>query len=279
VVLSHYFLDLYNSALADSNNLPKFSPSAIIGRHMELLLGESTIHPVDENVPPDQRKTRMVKAYIAGLTTNPDLLGLLAPLEVVEAFNEWYGVPDKKYRALHVEVESNEAVENIKPALAGLGLAMRDRMAPWRKALVMVRLVGVAFVALGILVFALALAYLASAITWMLSERHRELALFRALGASPRQIMSLLATEIGVTASVGIGLGLGVAMGGLGYVNMVYLAWRGERVFLPETLFAVPWWWVAILGLFCWLVAMILSLSQVAFSQRIAIATALTKGD
>ncbi len=271
-VLSHYFLDLYNIALAESNNLPKFSPAAIIGRHIDLKLGESTLHPPDET-----HRTRIVRSHIAGLTRNPDLLGLLVPLEVVESFNEWYGITDKRYRVLHVELESAEAVEDLKPALAKLSLEMRDRMAPWRKALVVVRLVGIAFAALGVLVFALALAYLGSVITWMLSERRRELALFRALGASPRQVMMLLATEIAAVSVLGITLGLSVAVIMLHYGNRTYLAWRAERAFLPEALFAVPWWWILLLGVACWTAAMALSLSQVVVSTRMPISGALTK--
>jgi len=271
-VLSYYFLDLYNIALAESNNLPKFSPSAIIGKHIDLILGESTLQPADET-----RRTQVVPSVIAGLTRNPDLLGLLVPLDAVEAFNTWYGITDKRYRQLHVELASSEAVEAVKPALDKLGLEMQDRMAPWRKALTVVRLVAAAFVGLGVLVFALALAYLASTITWMLSERRRELALFRALGASPRQVLTLLATEVGVISLLGIGLGIGAAAAGLCAANRVYLGWRGDRVFLPESLFAVPWWWMALLGLSCWALAMVLSLSQVLASTRTPISNALTK--
>ncbi len=278
-VLSHYFLELYNTALAESNNLPKFSPDAIIGRDMELKLGESTIYPVAEEGPEPDRKLKTVPAEIVGLTRNPDLLGLLAPLETVESWNEWYGLEDMVYRALHVQMESAEAVENIKPHLADLGLTVHDRMAPWRKALVVVRLVGIAFVGLGVLVFGLALAYLASAITWMLAERHRELALFRALGASPRQVMLLLAVEIGATSFLGIASGLGIGVAALAYANQEYLAWRGPRTFLPEVLFAIPWWWIVTLGLGCWLAALCLSMSQVAASTNVSISTALSKNE
>ncbi|HOZ45569.1 MAG TPA: FtsX-like permease family protein [Candidatus Hydrogenedentes bacterium] len=272
VVLSYYFLDLYNVALAESNKLPKFSPSAIIGRHITLKLNESTIHP-----PGPETVTKAVPSQIVALTRNPDLLGLLAPLDVVESFNEWAGLTDKVYRALHVELESAEAVEDLGPYLDDLGLEMRDRMATWRKALVVVRLVAAALVALGVLVFVLALAYLASAITWMLSERRRELALFRALGASPGQVILLLASEIGLISVTGIALGLGTALAALYFVNSAYLSWRAERAFLPETLFSLPWWWVLIMALGCWGVAMGLSLSQIIRTRRDSISTTLTK--
>lgn len=274
-VLSYYFLDLYNVTLAESGNLPKFSPSAILGQRLDLTLGQSTLQ-MSQNL---SLRTKVVPAYVKGLTRNPDLLGLLVPLEAVESFNEWYGIQDKRYRALHVEIESAEAVENLRPHLEPLGLELYDPMAPWRKALIVVGLVAVAFVALGMLVFALALAYVASTITWMLSERRRELALFRALGAAPRQVMTLLATEVGAISALGIGLGLTVAIAALDIANRTYLNWRGERAFLPDTLFTVPWWWILLLGLACWGLAMGLSLTQVIATTRIPISTALAKNE
>lgn len=273
-VFSNYFLDLYNIALAESNHLPQLTPAAVVGRHLDLILGESTLQE-----PDPARQTKVVPARLVGLTRNPDLLGLLLPLEAVEAFNAWYGIPDKRYRQLHVELASSDAAEALLPGIDRLGLQMLDRMAAWRKALTVVHLVAAAFVGLGILVFALALAYLASTITWMLSERRRELALFRALGASPRQVVALLVSEAGAISFLGIALGLVLAIAGLGCGNEVYAQWRAERAFLPETLFAAPWWWTALLGLGCWTLAMMLSLAQVLANTGRPISTALSKNE
>lgn len=273
-VLSYYFLDLYNVMLAETNNLPKFSASAIVGQRLDLILGESTLQMNEETRP---ERTMEVPSYVRGLTRNPNLLGLLVPIEAIEAFNAWYGVTDKRYKALHVEMASAQDIENLKPYLEPLKLELYDPMAAWRKALIVVGLVAVAFVALGVLVFALALAYLTSTITWMLSERRRELALFRALGATPHQIMLLIASEVGAISVLGISIGLAAAGTALGTANHLYVVWRGEREFLPPDLFALPWWWLLALGLGCWGIAMGLSLSQVVVSTRVSISGALSK--
>jgi len=274
-VLSYYFLDLYNSALAVANNLPKFSPDALIGRELTLALGVSSVHQEGKDgwMVPD----REVTARIMSLTTNPDLLGLMVPLDVVESLNAWYGIEDKVYRALHVEMASAEAIEDIKPTIAAMSLQIRDRMAPWRKALVLVRLVGVAFIGLGVLVFALALAYLGSTFTWMLAERRQELALFQALGASPMQAMLIVAVEIGIVSVLGVAFGVGLAAGALEVVNAAYLDWRASRAFLPETLFAVPWWWLVLLATGCWALAVALGLRRVTHSMQVPISEALTR--
>ena len=272
-VLSYYFLDLYNMGLAEGNGLPKFSASAIVGKHITLLLGESTI---TEN---KGSKTLNLRSQIVGLTRDPDLLGLILPLNAVEAMNAWDGIADKQYRALHVELTSPQAVEAIQKELPKLGLEMRDRMAPWRRALAFVWLIGIGFVMLGLLVFILAIAYMASAVTWMLAERRRDLAIFRALGATSRQVAALVATEIALTCLIGIGLGLSIAVGLTLTGNHYYHVWRADRAFLPDNLFAVPWRYIIFLGIGCWLAAMLLCLGRVIIGTRTPIAGVLGKGE
>lgn len=260
-VLASYFLDLYNTALAESNQLPKLSPSAVIGRRFRLRLGESSLRSASGESA--NSRVAEVNCRIVGLSRDPNLLGLLIPLETVEAFNEWYGIRDKKYRALHVELESPEALDALKELLPALGLELADPMAAWRRVMVFVRLIGWGFVAFGMLVFLLSLAYLASSVNWILAGRRRERGIFQALGATAGRVAGLLSVEIGLVSALGIALGLGVTSGLLAWANHWYSAWRLERPFLPETLFSMPWSGIALLGAGCWALAILLS------SQRI----------
>ncbi|MBN1867972.1 ABC transporter permease [Candidatus Sumerlaeota bacterium] len=279
-ILSAYFLDLYNTALAESNHLPKLSPAAVVGRDFTLILGESTVHPLKEE--PDSAADsapglRLEPCRIAGLSRNPDLLGLLIPLAAVETFNRWYGYGDRLYRAIHAEVDSPQALEAIREDLDKLGLAVFDRMGPWRKVLVGVEIGAAAFVSLGALVFGLAIAYMLSSLTLLLSERGREIALFQALGATRRQVALLLVSEIAVTAALGVVVGLGAAVGIAAAIEHGYQVWRETRAFLPETLFAVSWVWIAALGLACWLAAVGTAWARVRIGVRRPVATELSK--
>lgn len=273
-ILSEYFLDLYNMSLAESNNLPKFSPSAVIGRDFTMILGESSLHSQNPSstatlgTSSGAGRLMGVPARIAGLTNNPDLLGLILPLDAVEQFNAWYGIPDKAYRALHVELESPESVERLKEALPTLGLEMKDRQGTWRRVLQIVWLAGGGFIVLGGLVFALSLAYMASTLTSMLAQRRRELAVFGALGAAPRQLMVLLMGEIALTSFLGITIGLGGAAGGLAAADHWYRAWRSYRTFLPENIFSFPYLWIFGLGMACWLIALFLAWLRVTLIVR-----------
>ena len=278
-ILSAYFLDLYNTALAESNNLPKFTPAAIVGRDFNLILGESTLRNVDSqtNVNGANPGVRAVPCRIAGLSRNPDLLGLLIPLAAVEGFNALYGHEERLYRALHAEIESPEALDAIQKDLERLGLTVQDRMGPWRRILLGIEIGSAAFMFLGALVFILAIAYMLSSLALLLSERGRDIALFQALGATPHQITVLLLSEIALTAAIGIGFGLAISAAAATGAGHWYTAWRASHASLPETLFAIPWTWIALLGLGCWLIVLVAALGRIAIAVRRPIFAPLAK--
>lgn len=269
-VLSQYFLDLYNMSYAESNSLPKLTPFAVVGRNFNLILGESTIMSRNMGQMP-----REVPCRIVGLSRNPDLLGLAFPLEAVEDLNRQYGLKNKKYRTLHVELESPEAVDAIRDNLKALGLKVLDRNTHWKRLSVIVRLVGFGFVGLGGLVFVLALAYMTSSVNGMLSRRRREMAVLRAVGASSAQVALLLAVEIALAGGLGVGAGIGAVAVAMAFVDRWYQVFITGWTFLPADLFAVPWTWMFLSGLACWSVAVAFTLKPVLAGAREPIASAL----
>jgi hypothetical protein len=277
-VLSRYFLDLYNMTLAESNNLPKLSETAVVGRRFTLFLGESSLHAVDGPLR-DGRGVRTMPCRIVGLSANPDLLGMALPLEAIEAFNADYGLRDKRYRALHVELESAQSVEAIEEQLPALGLLLHDRSASWRRVLVGVRAAGAGLAGLGALAFLLAVAYMLSAIGWMLSLRCREMALYQALGATPRQVLRLVGLEAALTSGVGVFVGIGVALGLLHLLDEAYRSWQAGRAFLPEDVFTVPWYGLFLAGGGFWLLAVMLVCGKILAETRASPGQSLVKGE
>ena len=275
-VLASYFLDLYNTALAESNSLPKLSPAAAIGRRFRIFLGASTVRPANNA---SDRKVVYVDAQVAALSRNPDLLGLVIPLKAIEQFNAWYGITDKKYRALHAELDDPAALDTLREKAPSLGLEIADSAAAWRRAMVFVKLVGWAFVAFGALVFALAAAYLTSSFSWMLARRRQERGLFQALGATAGEVAALLAGEIAIVGAAGTAAGLGLAAGLVAWANHWYRGWRVEHPYLPETLFSVPWGWIVLLGAACWALAIAFSCRRVLRDARKPVAETLNRTD
>lgn len=249
-VLARYFLDLYNMTLAESNGLPKLSRQAAIGRHFVLHLGVSSIR--SQPIYGKEDKVASVHCRIVALSRNPELLGLLIPLEAVEQMNAWYGLTEKHYQAIHVEVETPEAIDRIKARLGDWQLEIHDPSQTWRRALTFVDLLGLGFLLFGALVFALALAYMLASLSAMLMKRRRERALFQALGASPGQLSSLVLAEMALVTAIGIALGAGLSAWAYHSANGWYLSWRADRHYLPELLFQAPLWWLAVTALASW---------------------------
>lgn len=277
-VLASYFLDLYNMALAESNNLPKLSPGAAIGRHFRIYLGESSLRP-GKRYGPDGSST-YVDCRIRGLTRNADLLGLIIPLKAVEDFNRWYGIEEREYRRLHVELETVEALEALEAKAATLNLTLRDTTGAWRKIVLYARILGWGITLFGVGVFLLALAYLLSTLSWNLARREKERAIFRAVGASSREIVRLFSLETGLVGAAGILLGLGFsALVGLG-LNHLYQGWRGERTFLPERLTDFSGLWLLLAGLVCWIALLALAWRRIAREEKASLSYHLaTRGN
>lgn len=252
-ILAAYFLDLYNLALAEGNHLPKLSPAAVINRKFNLVLGESSIHPSNEGA-----RVAIETGRIVALSRNPDLLGLMIPLEAVEAFNKWYGLSTVSYRRLHVELASPAAMDSLKKQLPEMKLEILDSSGPWRKLAGFLDLVGFGFAALGVLIFALALAYLLASINWLLIRRQRERALLLTLGCGRADLTLLMTAETALVAGLGIASGLVGSAALFRQANAWYHAWRLGRTYLPEHLFAAPWGWIGALGVLCWALAIAL---------------------
>jgi hypothetical protein len=280
VVFPSYFLDLYNTALAESGGLPKLSTAAALGRRGRILLGTSTVRPADPaTAAASNQKLAYVNGRVVALSRNPDLLGLVVPLKAVEQFNAWYGIHDRKYRALHVELSDPAALDTLREKASMFGLEIVDSAATWKRVMVFVQLIGWAFVAFGTLVFVLAAAYLTSSFSAVLAQRRQECGLFQALGATAGEVATLLAGEIALVGGVGVLAGLGISAALAAWANHWYAGWRVEHTYLPERLFTVPWGWIVLLGAACWTLAIVFSCRRVFRETRGPVAKTLGQGD
>ncbi|HNY27790.1 MAG TPA: ABC transporter permease [Candidatus Sumerlaeota bacterium] len=276
-VISSYFLDLYNMSLAESNGMPKLSTSAVVGRNFRLILGNSVVSSQIPATGAGGDGTHFVPCQVAALSYNPQLLSLMIPLDAVERFNREFGIQEPTYRALHVELTSPEVYDSFLKVLPELGLEPSNTQTTWRKAALVLGLAGVGFSAFGVLVFGLVAAFVFSTLNWMLTRRVREIALFRALGASSAQVGSLLLIEIAFSA------GLGALVGGLGALGTLlglerwYQGLRVSWTFLPETLVGQPGFHLALLVVACWGAATLMALKPVLLRSRESIPVILNR--
>lgn len=199
VLLSAFFLDLYNLGLADSMGMPKLSPFAAIGREFELALGESSVGLAESKATP-----RTVTCRIVGLTPHPSLIGLVAPEEALLAWNAEFGpaAAARDASALHIDARTAGDVPAVVAQLGAMGLdakAQGDVAERHRAALASARL----GLALGALV-TLLLAAVGVGATSMAAFRERQpvLALHRATGLGARGALGLVAGQSAALAAM-----------------------------------------------------------------------------
>lgn len=238
VVVSSYFLDLYNLGLAESYRLPRLSEAALRGRHFELVLGESAMVGPG---PEAGGRTRVVPCVIAGLSRDPLIAGVAAPLSAVQAFDEWYYGERRPaaWSALRVELRSVEFLEAVAQSAREMGLAAQapgEALRRWRGAL----RGGVAFAcALGGVILGLALMNVAGAFALALAERREELGLLLALGATRRLARRLLLAEA-LWISLGAAAAGALAAWAAGWGATAFLARAAPPLATLEALTLTP---------------------------------------
>lgn len=203
VLVSAFFLDLYNLGLAESAGLPKLNAGAAIGREFDLLLGESTM-----GSGASRGKRRTVRCRIVGLTPNPQLVGLIAPIETLAEWNKEFATGKAKYAALHIDLAPGQDAQETVAALTKLGLAVESLRAQQERLLSIARGVQGATLGFAALVLVLGVCGTAATLAATIRERRPVWALHRATGLSPWRLAILIAL---------FGIALSVAGGALAF--------------------------------------------------------------
>lgn len=198
VLVSQYFVDLYNLGIAEGNNLPKLSDSAIIGRTFDLILGESTML---FSAKPD--KTKRVTCQVVGLTYNRNLLAVVAPLEKIKEFNRWYhGGDNFKYTRVIVKIGSADSIEEIRKSAEKLGLSVSSEKKTLEQFLSVINMVFIAMFSFTLLILALSVMVIANHYSLIFLDRKGEIGIFRALGGAPADTLLLFFFEVCVIGGI-----------------------------------------------------------------------------
>ena len=191
VIISRYFLDLYNLGVAQANNLPQFSQSAGIGRTFDLVLGESTLSTLVSPL-----KSRRIPCRVVGFTPDVTLFGLVIPLRVAREMNQWrHGKKIQDYTLAHVEIGNVKEFERISGELKSLGLVVESQkeiLNQFRGALNIISVI--------LAGFSLCLVFIVSVNTvhsesLSLFERKGEIGLHYVLGMNRSKILGLMVWE------------------------------------------------------------------------------------
>ena len=250
IVVSRYFLDLYNLGMARASGLPLLSENLVLGKHITIYLGSSTALEL-----PAGRPQRTVRGVVAGFTSQPGLLALEMPADVVRGFNhEFLPKSAPQYVKLSVQLKKGADRDAFIEAIAQLGLIVpgSDLLAGQIKR--SVRLAGWTLMALAGGVFALGMLTFYTLFTMIFHARRLDLVRLRALGLSPAEAVALALGEVGAIALTAVVL----ATVTVGFLNQ-WVAARLQAMAaltntLPPELFQTSWGWLILAGLLILLV-------------------------
>lgn len=237
-LVSRYLVEVFDKSIAPAHGLPSIGGTLLAraeGVVFTVRLGESLLGRAKQGEP------RTVKVRVVGVSRRAIDLGLTFPLPVVARWNREYAgdLAAERASSAVVEVRANDAAGDVLARAHAMGLEPKDT----RARDVSVLVAGV--IALLGLVSAVVLFVSASNIAYtfrvLVGERQSELALYRALGATARDMrtwMLALAAVVGVAGSAA-----GVLVARLGALAVDLAAARGlpEFPFKPATFFDFSW--------------------------------------
>lgn len=202
-LLPRVMLDVLSQGVSIHTQLPSISPQMVIGRHFTLIVGQSSFSPASEHVW-EQR------CVIAGISPSVGLGGPTLPLE---ALQQWSDEP-LKYYAVTLQLSDPSYTSQVENRVHTLGLRtpsaeLARQVAQW---LTYFRAGLAAFCGV-LLVFSGTAIFAAMSLDVRLEEKR--IALYRALGASKRDILGLYLCKalcIGALGSV-VGISIGLSLG------------------------------------------------------------------
>jgi predicted lysophospholipase L1 biosynthesis ABC-type transport system permease subunit len=228
ILLSPLVATVWNTAFAESFNLPRMSREEWIGREVELVLGW---------------RVRM-RGVVAGFSRRVDVVG--APLSLVEHLNRSLA-PDRPSSPgrVHVKVESQRHLATVVARLEEEGWYVTDEGETGRKVSRGLRIGEAALGLVGVALVVVSLVNLSTVLLLGLRERRYELAVLRAYGAGRGVIGAALALQTGLIGALGALLGLALAFGCAYLVDLAVLPLLEPALGKVGSLFHLPAAWAA----------------------------------
>ncbi|MCB2156014.1 FtsX-like permease family protein [bacterium] len=234
VAVSAYFLDLYNLGLAEGVGLPKLSPNAARNREFTLMLGESTLGFSKGESP------KFVRAKIVGLTKNPLLVGLVAPIDVVRRWNAEFnpGQP-ASYAILHVDVRRPEDALAVRDRLMAMGLRVDWAAEDLQRFQRMITTAELVLFAVAAVILALTSVGIFSTVAMSTRERRAAWGLHRATGLGPWSLLGLVLAEGAILGVLSAVIGGAMAWGVAAALQSAAGEYLANLSFIPGQPFAL----------------------------------------
>jgi ABC-type lipoprotein release transport system permease subunit len=242
VVVSRYLVEFFDKTIAPAHGIPPIGETIVLQTQdmtFKLWLGQSGLGRAFQS---DKAGPRHVNGRLVGVSQRAIDIGITLPLETVQRWNREYSgdAAAEEYSSALVQVKNKDEVSALIAMAGEMNLYPKDTNAHD------VSLLLTGIMALLALVAAVILLVSASNIAYtfrvLVNDRRREIALYRALGASAGDMFKWL---------IGLALTVGVAGGAVGALVAYLLSLLADRLaatrlpdfpFKPESFFAFPPW-------------------------------------
>lgn len=265
VILSRRLIEVYNKTIAPSWNVRKLPMGlSLVGLQLPVKVGYSIV--------PQKTEDRIFDARLrlVGLSDRVPLYMLAMPLATVQRLNREYGKPDTGFTQVTLLARSPEDAPVIAAAVRRMGFALDEgERATAERVGTVVAVTTLALAFLATLMVALAALAIAQSLSANVRARAKEIAILRAVGATPGDVRGIILIEGAVVGLAG-GL-LGAAVARLAALGADRLAARllPDFPFRPESFFAFPAWVLALAVAVALAAAVLGALAPAALAARV----------
>lgn len=227
-------LDLYNLAIAGPQNLPFLSEENLIGKELIFYPNYSTFFPSSNN------KTTAVKLEVVGFSDKIGLIGVTLPFEIVKKLNtEYTNSTSENYLELFVETKDAGQTTNIAKEIEKLGFRTTYFQKNLQDVDAKFTYLRISLGAISLIILITAAIAIISTFLATVSERTKEIGLFRALGATKNHIKKIILIEAGLTGLIGSSIGTIFGLIGSKIIDRIGLEQLTQTTFSPETIFSI----------------------------------------
>jgi hypothetical protein len=265
VMLSRRLLEVYNKTIAPAWNVRRLPGGlSLVGLQLPVQVGYSIVPQKTEDHVFEER------LQLVGLSDRVPLYMMAMPLETVERLHREYRKAPGGYTQVTLLARSPEDAPVITAAVRRMGFALDEgERATAERVGTVVAVTTLALALLATLMVALAALAIAQSLSANVRARAKEIAILRAVGATPGDVRVIILVE---------GAVVGLAGGVLGALAARLLALGADRVaarllpdfpFRPETFFAFPAWVPALAVGVALLSAVVGALAPAALAARV----------
>ena len=240
ILLNPQLLELYNGGLAVAlgrgRSLPKIDPALVQRFIFNAELNRSAIMR-------QKGASARRKFQIAGFSDKAISVGVTLPISYVKRFNSLFTSEEagRRYHSIILKVKDQRLFPDIVAEVKQRGLDLAEKTSNAVQAAQIILSVEAIFTLISLVIVGIASLNISQMFFMMITQRRREIGLLRAVGASPKNIQTII---LGEAALIGcIGGVLGALMGYLSSVAIDLLAAQLPRFpYKPESFFVFPWW-------------------------------------